>query len=42
MPGSLPRVIRLLVHCYADPDGKPAHVYLHDAVGLRADLEGAQ
>ena len=42
VPGSLPRVIRLLVHCYSD-DGKVAqHVYLREAVSLRRDLEGAQ
>jgi chorismate mutase len=40
VPGSLPRVIRVLVHCYAD--GPPRHVYLRDAVSLRRDLEGAQ
>ena len=28
-----------MLHCYADPAGEPAHVYLHDAVGLRADLD---
>jgi chorismate mutase len=40
--GALPRVIRLLMHCYAD-DGAPAqHVYLRDAAGLRRDLEAAQ
>lgn len=40
--GALPRVIRLLVHCYAD-DGAPAqHVYLRDAVSLRRDLGAAQ
>jgi len=42
VPGALPRVIRLLVHCYADPDGHPRHVYLRGAVSLRRDLEGAQ
>ena len=42
VPGALPRVIRLLVHCYADPDTPPAHVYLREAVSLREDLEGAQ
>lgn len=42
VPGSLPRVIRVLVHYYA-PDGHRAqHVYLGDAVKLRADLESAQ
>ena len=40
--GSLPRVIRLLVHCYADDGAAPQHVYLRDAVSLRRDLEGAQ
>ena len=39
---ALPRVIRLLVHCYAD-DGTPAqHVYLREATSLRRDLEAAQ
>ncbi len=42
VPGSLPRVIRLLVHCYADPATDPQHVYLREAVTLRTDLEGAQ
>ncbi len=42
VPGSLPRVIRLLLHCYADPDRQAHHVYLRDAVALRKDLEGAQ
>jgi chorismate mutase len=40
--GALPRVIRLLVHCYADPETPAQHVYLRDAVSLRRDLEGAQ
>jgi chorismate mutase len=40
VPGSLPRVIRLLMHCYAD--GEPNHVYLREAVSLREDLHGAQ
>jgi chorismate mutase len=42
VPGSLPRTIRVMVHCYADPGEQPRHVYLRDAVALRADLEGAQ
>jgi chorismate mutase len=42
VPGSLPRVIRVLVHCYADPETDPQHVYLREAVMLRTDLEGAQ
>jgi chorismate mutase len=40
VPGSLPRVIRVMVHCYAE--GPAKHVYLRDAVSLRRDLEGAQ
>ena len=42
VPGSLPRVIRLLLHCYADPDTEAHHVYLREARSLRRDLEGAQ
>jgi chorismate mutase len=42
VPGALPRVIRVMVHCYTE-DGRPAqHVYLRDAAALRRDLEGAQ
>ena len=42
VPGALPRVIRLMVHCYPS-DGQPAqHVYLRDAAALRRDLEEAQ
>jgi len=42
VPGALPRVIRVLVHCYVDPETPAEHVYLRDAVALRKDLEGAQ
>ncbi len=42
VPGALPRVIRLLVHCYAEPASPVRHVYLREAVSLRRDLEGAQ
>jgi chorismate mutase len=42
VPGALPRVIRLLLHCYADPDTEARHVYLRDAESLRRDLKGAQ
>jgi len=42
VPGSLPRVIRVLVHYYADEGHEPRHVYLHGAKALRADLESAQ
>jgi chorismate mutase len=40
VPGALPRVIRLMVHCYMDGDGQ--HVYLRQAETLRRDLQGAQ
>ena len=42
VPGSLPRVIRVLVHYYADQDHRPQHVYLGQASSLRTDLESAQ
>ena len=42
VPGALPRVIRLLLHCYMDPETEPRHVYLRDAEQLRRDLQGAQ
>jgi chorismate mutase len=42
VPGALPRVIRMMLHCYADPDSEPRHVYLREAESLRRDLQGAQ
>ena len=42
VPGSLPRTIRLMLHCYAAPESPAQHVYLREAVALRRDLEGAQ
>jgi chorismate mutase len=42
VPGSLPKVIRTLVHYYAAEDHQPRHVYLGEARVLRADLESAQ
>jgi chorismate mutase len=42
VPGALPRVIRLLLHCYAEPNSEPCHVYLREAESLRRDLQGAQ
>src|SRR5215208_832876 len=42
VPGALPRVIRLLLHCYSDPETEPRHVYLKEAESLRRDLKGAQ
>ena len=42
VPGALERVIRVLLHYYADNAHEPQHVYLREARALRADLEGAQ
>lgn len=42
VPGSLPKVIRVLIHYYADDGHEPRHVYLGEARALRADLESAQ
>jgi chorismate mutase len=42
VPGSMPRVIRVLVHYYAIDEHKPQHVYLGAARALRADLDSAQ
>jgi chorismate mutase len=42
VPGSLPRVIRVLMHYYAAPEHHARHVYLGEARRLRADLESAQ
>jgi len=42
VPGALPRVIRVLMHYYADDDHSSRHVYLGEARALRLDLEGAQ
>jgi chorismate mutase len=42
VPGSLPRVIRVMLHCYRPEDHAPRHVYLGEARTLRLDLEGAQ
>ncbi|XAY05343.1 Chorismate mutase AroH [Paraconexibacter sp. AEG42_29] len=42
VPGSLPRVIRVLIHYYADESHEAKHVYLGEARALRMDLEAAQ
>jgi len=42
VPGSMPRVIRVLLHFYAAADHEPAHVYVGEAQKLRTDLEAAQ
>jgi chorismate mutase len=42
VPGSMERVIRVLVHYYADSDHQPSHTYLREAQALRSDLGSAQ
>jgi chorismate mutase len=42
VPDALPRVIRVMLHCYADPSSPARHVYLREAVALRRDLQEAQ
>src|ERR1700754_4966123 len=38
VPGALPRVIRVLMHYYADDEHAARHVYLGEARTLRLDL----
>jgi chorismate mutase len=42
VPGSMPRVIRVLVQYHAQDGHEPRHVYLREARALRTDLESAQ
>jgi chorismate mutase len=42
VPGSLPMVIRVLMHYYAADTHKTQHVYLGEARTLRSDIEAAQ
>lgn len=42
VPNALPRVIRVLIHYYADEGHHARHVYLRQASRLRADLQSAQ
>jgi chorismate mutase len=42
VPGSMPRVIRVLLHFYGPAEMAPAHVYVGEAQKLRADLSAAQ
>lgn len=42
VPGSMPRVIRVLMHYHAPDEHVARHVYLGEARALRLDLEGAQ
>lgn len=42
VPGSLPHVIRVLIHYYAPDTHEAKHVYLGEAAALRVDLQAAQ
>jgi chorismate mutase len=42
VPGSMPRVIRVLIHYHAADDHVAQHVYLGEASKLRSDLHAAQ
>jgi chorismate mutase len=42
VPRSLPRVIRVLIHYYAEEGHSSKHVYLREAGALRTDLGAAQ
>lgn len=42
VPGSMPRVIRAMVHYYAPVGHVPAHAYLGATQDLRSDLHAAQ
>lgn len=42
VPGSLPQVIRVLIHYYPGDGRAPDHVYLRGAEALRTDLRAAQ
>jgi chorismate mutase len=42
VPGAMPRVIRVLIHYYADEAHESRHVYLGEARALRSDLDAAQ
>lgn len=42
VPGSMPRVIRAMLHYYAPVGHTPAHAYLGATQELRSDLHAAQ
>jgi chorismate mutase len=42
VPGSLAKVIRVMIHYYAEEGHEAKHVYLREAASLRADLQAAQ
>ena len=42
VPGSLPMVIRVLMHYYSGDNHRTQHVYLGEARNLRSDIKAAQ
>jgi chorismate mutase len=42
VPGSMPRVIRVMLHFYAPAGHEPVHAYVGEAQKLRTDLKAAQ
>lgn len=42
VPGSMERVIRVMLHYYAPEGAEPVHVYVGATQALRADLNAAQ
>ena len=42
VPGSMERVIRVMLHYYAAAEAEPVHVYVGETQKLRADLNAAQ
>ncbi len=42
VPGSMERVIRVMVHYYGPADHAPSHAYMGAAQALRSDLHSAQ
>jgi chorismate mutase len=42
VPGSMERVIRVMLHYYAPEESTPEHVYIGETQKLRADLNAAQ
>ncbi len=42
VPGSMERVIRVMLHYYGPPEREPVHVYVGATQALRADLNAAQ
>jgi chorismate mutase len=42
VPGSMERVVRVMLHYYAPEEAQPEHVYIGETQKLRADLNAAQ